>query len=532
VQVFPLMLNLSRFTSRNRSSADVEYRPKRVRKWLGGLPEDDPEHTVGEILAAIGKLNAAEVPADTRQQLLDTYRSSVNGIFEDFETDTSRDGTSHSQLPHQLPTDVGELISALADGYKLIALHGHAEGGNASRDRRYLSAIYCAMEQTVFAVLHAFRTRAPIPNGAHNDLHRLYRLAEEHKALYTPVTVAGKPAPFKSVGALYKQFLLVCIADPHHLGPGEMLDLFRFLARYTKATRLTRNGICDPPEGRFLVDLGGDGPPTACARSDGAPAPKDPVILDTTQVISVAVRDQINEEVSQEHRLLAEHGRHMLSHIVPHFRGIQLRRSGRQAVAQTVRITVGVEAVHHHLRNESQRPLEEVREGGSEETGAGPDTPDLGTCTVDDEGPGGWRLRGPRRTLAGSRIGDVVGMARSPVQDGSAPLALAMIQWMRGQGEDDLLLGLKTIDAPAVPVTCRPTTDGPDRGKAVLALMLSDTQDRQTPAALLVRKGIYAPDKMLRLDYEDRTDLVQMSELVMESPCLDHFRLNPHATED
>lgn len=526
------MLNLSRFTSRDRSSADVEYRPRRVRKWLGGLPEHDPQHAVGEILAAIVKLNAAEVPADIRQQLLDTYRNSVNGIFEGFETDTSREGTAQGELPHQLPTEVGELIAALAEGYKLIALHGHAEGDDASRDRRYLSAIYCAMEQTVFTVLHAFRTRAPVPNGAHNDLHRLYRLAEKHRALYTPVTVAGEPALFKNVGALYKQFLLVSIADPHHLGAGEMLDLFRFLARYTKATRLTRNEFCDPPEGRFLVDLGGDGPPMACARSDGAPTPRDPVILDTTQVISAAVRDQINQEVSQEHRLLAEHGRHMLSHIVPHFRGIQLRRTGRQAAAQTVRITLGVEAIHHHLRNEGQPPLEAPTEAGSEETGAEPDTPALGTCTVVDEGPGGWRLRGPRRTLASARIGDIVGMARSPGQDGSAPLALAMIQWIRAQGAEDLLLGLKTVNTQAVPVTCRPTADGRDRDEAVPALMLSDTQDRNTPASLLVRKGVYVPDKMLRLDYEDRNALVQMSERVTETPCLDRFRFNPHTTGD
>jgi len=527
------MLNLSRLTSRDRSSAGVEYRPRRVKKWLGGLPEHDAQHTVGEIHAAIGKLNAVEVPADTRQQLLDTYRGTVNGIFEGFETDTARERATQGELPHQLPTEIGGLIAALAEGYKLIALDSPAEADSTSRDRRHLGAVYCAMEQTVFAVLHAFRTRAPVPDGAHNDLHRLYRLAEVQKALYTPVTVAGEPAPYESIGALYKQFLLVCIADPHHLGPGEILDLFRFLARYTKATRLSRNEVCDPPEGRFLVDLGGDGPPVACARSDGAPTPKDPVILDTTQVISAAVRDQINEEVSQEHRLLAEHGRHMLSHIVPHFRGIQLRKSARQPVAQTVQMSIGVEAVVYHLRNEDQRPLEGARETGSENTGVGPqpDARVLCTCTVDDEGPGGWRIRGPRRTLAGSRIGDVVGMLRSPAQDGSRPLQLAMIQWMRGQGEDDLLLGLKTIDARAVPVTCQPITDSPVRGEPVPALILSDTQEHHMPASLLVGKGIYAHDKMLRLDYEDRSEQVQMSELVMETPHLDRFRFEPHTTE-
>ena len=61
--------------------------------------------------------------------------------------------------------------------------------------------------------------------------------------------------------------------------------------------------------------------------------------------------------------------------------------------------------------------------------------------------------------------------------------------------------------------------------------MLSNTQGRHMPDSLLVRRGIYTPDKVLRLDYEDRSVLVRLSEQVMETPCLDRFRFDPHATE-
>jgi hypothetical protein len=497
-------------------------KPKALARWLETLPEMNPSVSVPAILDGLSRLTTLDAPDAARQNLLDVYRERVNRILADYDSARFQQAVRNAEDREHLTGKIAGLTSELARAYKLIVLHSHEKGENPKGKARFRRAIYCAMEQTVFGLLHAFRVYRPLPHGAHRNLHELYRLAEEHKALYVPVSFGDEPAPSQAIGKLYKQYLLFCIADPYHLGRTEVRPLFRSLSRYATAAQLTRKETCRETQGRFVVDLGGDEPPVPCARLQGWESLKDPVILDTTDVVSAALRDQINQAVSRRHRLLAQQGRRMLSHLVPHFQGAQLRQHERRPVQRAATLGIGLYDVHRLLGPEGKLLIRAVAEHGSLTAPvAGPPSKRpllLSSWRVVDEAPGGLRLLGPRAALVEHQAGDLVA-----ILDSQAHLGLAVIRWIRAEDDETVAVGVQHLRAPAVPVHCAPLDDEAGSAERIPCLLFSGTRDRRVPASLLTPTGVYSEGGALAVMQSAKTVRVSMGEHLAETAAFDRF---------
>lgn len=497
-------------------------KPKALARWLETLPEMNLSVSVPEILARLSTLHTLDVPEQVRQDLLDVYRERVNRILEDYDSSRVQQTVRIAEDRDHLASKVGALASELARAYKLIVLHSHEKGENPKRKARFRRAIYCAMEQTVFGLLHAFRTYRPLPHGAHRNLHELYRLAEEGKALYVPVSFGDKPAPSEAIGKLYKQYLLLCIADPYHLGPTEVGPLFRSLARYTTAAQLTRKETCREAPGRFVVDLGGDKPAIPCARMQDWQSLKDPVILNTTDVVSAAVRDQVNQAVSWRHRLLAQQGRRMLSHLIPHFQGTQRRQHERRPVQWAATLGIGLYDVHRLLGPEGKRLLRAAADhGGLTPPVAGPPSKrplPLSSWRVVDEAPGGLQLLGPRAALVEHQVGDLVAILDTQTQ-----LGLAVIRWIRAEDDETVAVGVQHLHAPAVPVDCASLEEAAGSGERIPCLLFSGTRDGRVPATLLTPKGVYCEGGALAVMQSAKTFQVRMGQRLAETAAFERF---------
>ncbi len=485
----------------------------------------NPAVSVQEILTAVSALNGAALPDKARQDLLDIYRRYVNQIFEDFDSPLFRQVLRRTKDREQISRAVGGLTSELARNYKLIVLHSHEKGHSAKR-ARFRRAIYCAVEHTVFGLVHAVRTCRPMPHGAYRNLHELYRLADDQKVLDHPVSFPDAHAPSGTVAALYKQFLLFSICDPYHLGRGEVLPLFRFLERYMTRARLRRDDDCNKPQQNFVLDLGGDAPPIPCGLVNEWRSLRDPVILDTSDVTSAAVRDQSSMAATQTQEPDAERRRRLLGHLVPRLEGTRLRKDPRKPTHRTLRLVLGLDSVHRMLMAEGQRLAQAAADRNDLAVAiAAPPSQAaivLSTWQVTNEGPGGLGLQGPLMALGDSQAGDLVAILEPDA--GHARSDLAIIRWARADETAQLSVGVERLNTTAVPVDCRVLHEWAQGTDAVPALLLSGTADGTIPATLLARKGIYAEGENLILIRAGRTIPVRMGERIMDTAVFERFR--------
>ncbi len=520
------MLNLTPF-ERDDAHTDAEINPKRLKEWLEQLLPFDPARSIKEILGALRAFNAQELPNKARLELLHIYRRKINEIFDAYETPTFHKSIRTSGKRGRIKEDIGRLTSDLANGYKSIVIQEHEKSTNAHNDQLYRQAIYCAMEQTIFTLVHAFRLYGPLPRKAHHDLHQLYQLAERHKALYLPVRLGNGPAPSETIGKLYKQFLLLSIIDPFHLGRGEALKVFQFLFRYTPAAEIVKEVDCRAQDGLFTIDMSADCPPVACKRSAPEHPPKEHRILDVSQVISLALRDQINENVSQSHRVLADQGRRLLSQLIPQFRGGLERVEPRAPVHWTTRIATGLPSLHYFLRQGPRQIAGDDVDGISVQIidSVTKMPPDLETWTVIEESAGGYRLscKGNASEL---EVGDAMGIIDDEYARVSPHMRLGLIRWVRQDPQGLVLVGIEKAPAIAVPVTC--LTEGADPAtESTECLLLPGPRDHNTPTLLLCPRGVFTTDQTVGINRGRKTLFAQLFERALETACVDGFTFTP-----
>ncbi len=513
------MLNFSLLTPLRQHSEDglaaVEFKPKRLRQWLTGLTELEPDQAVEQLLKAVARLKAEDLPDKLRQDLLDVYRPEINGVFEDFDSPSFQQLLRADQRNNRLAEDIGHLTSALAAAYKGIVRSCYRKAAGAKSEERLRRAIYCAMEQTINRLLHAFRLYTQVPARTYHQLHWLYRLAEGRQMLYLPVICAGERAASESIGKLYKQFVLFSLADPFHMGRREVLDFFRFFERYATATQIKKDNDWKRLQGHFLIDLAGDGPPIPTVKLDKGNPPSRPRVVDTRAVVTAAIRDQINQAVSARHREYAERGKRLIASIVPDFEGIRPRKEARQPTYRQVSVVLGIEAVHRALTDAC---ASEGHTRASSEPSAAPLLP---RWTILNEAPGGYRLSGKHGDLADGQVGDLVGIVEQAGTDFGTGVGIAIIRWIRGLEGESLVLGTERLDAPAVAVSCRPSSGGP---QSQPCLLLSGSRDGRLPATLLCPTGVFSENQPVEITAADQQLLVRLTDRVMHTPALERFR--------
>src|SRR5260221_2826570 len=110
------------------------------------------------------------------------------------------------------------LALALARGFKAVAADKTANASAASVPAKAAPLVLQAMEYVAAAMRDGYRTYSKVPEGAWRELHQLDLLAGQRRI----ATGAACAASGLSICDLYGECLLLSLADPYRLPPGEM----------------------------------------------------------------------------------------------------------------------------------------------------------------------------------------------------------------------------------------------------------------------------------------------------------------------
>ena len=245
------------------------HSPDAAREQIALLPADDPLRALREValfLRSVG--DAAGFKPRTRYAVVslldDAGREPERGLMQRYFSDP-RLRNARGLLAWSV---VYEYWSALADGYQRCALDEIPDRGVGEAARVPCAAIAArALRARVGQMRAAMLHYEPVPAGAWSGLYAMHARCE-HAGL-TGVPVHAYEAETMHTTPLLELMrgVLVAIAAPERLPPGEIDAAFRIAQRFAGAGRLA----AAPFEGAtHVIRLDGNAPPAPIAAGAGA----------------------------------------------------------------------------------------------------------------------------------------------------------------------------------------------------------------------------------------------------------------------
>ena len=501
----------------------TEFTAVALRSWLAALRQTEPTTASQAVLNALATLNEQVLDKTQRLVALNHIRRPALALFRAYDSPAFQRRLADTGPRSQLTTQLTDILRLLAEGYRACA----AEEISSSESKRpLLTALYLAMEQTTYALVHGFRSHGPLPPSIHLDLNQLYQQGEQLDLLEAPVRLERKTTARKTLGMLYRQTMLLAVADPFGFGPGEVGATFAYLRRYAAFSRIVALEDDERRDGLFIIDLSADSPPLPPSTRVGIDPSPSLRFFDVNPVLRAAVHDQLQRSRSRAHQLRAEQGKRLLQQITPRCRASRARRETRKRVARPVRIALGLMAVHQLAWALSARQ----RQSGSTATDTPLTTapnsqrerlPTVETWSIIDESNSGYRLRQRCDQIDHLRVGDLVGLLE-PLAGRSAPLCLGIVRWQRGAAGQQVSMGIEKLPRPAFPASALLDKCG----EAVeLPCFFFAQRDEATRPSLVTTAGSYASGDPIAFAANGRQASACVRRILSETPHLVHLEL-------
>jgi cyclic-di-GMP-binding protein len=213
----------------------VETRPKWVHAWLERLPFAHPTEAARQLTARLAEMNRTPLNEAERYRCLALMHPVIMRLAAGLEPLLAESGLPPSRNSRHAGELLRELWLELGYGYKrvLLSLIGKRSGlGGGQRFVDVTTRLLLVMRNHQFA---CYQTYTPPPRGLWREMHHLHLFAYD-------AGFADKPAAENGVSAslVYRQALLMALADPHHLEPEALLLTRRYLKKHGALAQLSK----------------------------------------------------------------------------------------------------------------------------------------------------------------------------------------------------------------------------------------------------------------------------------------------------
>ncbi len=221
------------------TSGKIDTRPGKVEEWIAALPLADTRESARRIFHALRDLNQAPLNDRHHFQIMELFREPVLYICSALQ----KHFVSHEfPLPprqQKISALEREIQMATANGYKIIA-NNLVDIDTGHNTPLAASAIHRALRYLGRVLLNGYKTYSGAPEHVWKEIHQLYHYAELQNLHLVPVTdIENWFAARTNVVDIYKQILLLAMADPFHLKPEETEKVYIVLSAWTSHCRLS-----------------------------------------------------------------------------------------------------------------------------------------------------------------------------------------------------------------------------------------------------------------------------------------------------
>lgn len=468
---------------------EVETRPKATSEWLARLPLASPADAAQQLVMTLHTLNRYPLSADDRHALMALYRPVVMSVAGSLESMLSDTGVPPHAQQRQTGVLLRELLTEHGIGYKQLLL--------TMLNRRFgrappqpLAEVTTRLISALRDIQHAcYLTYSVLPDGLWLEMHQVFQLAESTNLADTAID------NLPSASQVYRQALLLALADPPHMSRAELAYTRMYLQHLGAQARLVP--LANPiPETGFVVATDCDMGPGQLPAS-----PKTGYLwLDTDilcrQLHDLAIRLRVGdapEQVGLPQGMANSLSLSLGKRLIKQWRsGAQRAFKRYPAPGSTMQVVAGVCAIHRLLElvpqtpefdmgDETDLPIHDV-----EPLFAAPTAVNASHWTISNDSAVGLALSGVHDAPLNLKVGDALAVR----PDDAATWSLAVIRWIKMHDARQVELGVERLSPHMQPVWVRPLR-GRRKASPEPALFVPGLPALKQPDRLLLPRNLY-----------------------------------------
>ena len=485
------------------------------KKWLKELPLTNVQAVQGELRQQLELLSHYSLSALERLKILELVRETVAYIAGELGKKYRNKPLPFSSLEQTAWNNVESLWQILAANYRLCLqanIDGNAEVA-AFTSLITQRAMSCLVVQ-MLEYGHAYRS---VPSALWRQLHALYAFAEAQDVAAKRIKDSlNHEDGSDSCEAIYAKALLLSLADPQQLSSRQLLQLDRWLDKWTARAPLSREQPPTPTLPLVAVDLAGESGPVIYTGQ----MMKEKRFLDTERT-AMSLRKRIkflhsggnSAEIGLGDDCIQPGCEAFLTVLYRRWCEVQPTRAhNRDSAESSVQLCFAFPAIHFFLNDATpfKQPgetldlapeiMEDMRMYGrvtkrTEKLLVARLGFTLENWRCLDQSAGGFRLS---RSGEGERISQNLLLALRP--EASEHFTLAVVRWLVMNEDGSLSVGTRALPGFPTPLAARQVTLNPrDAGPFVPAFQLSAVPEKKEPASLVLPIGWFQPGKRIHI---------------------------------
>ncbi|MFN2308457.1 MAG: hypothetical protein ABR553_01795 [Gammaproteobacteria bacterium] len=563
-----------------------DTRPDRVEAWTRDLPLANPGECCRRIYQALAETNTLDIPTEQRLRMLELLGTPVANVDIALKRHFVGQPFPLTEKALRVVTLSQALMTQMALGYRIVVEESHDAQGRLHAKRQSLTATHRALSYLGQTLLYAYQVYTPYPSDVWQQLHGLYQLAEAagiHQTVVQDTT--GKPCP-GSVEDAYKRILLLALACPYRLRPGEAELIYRWLCDWAPHATLSQITENRDQNSLFVTNLASDDPPTYLVLRDTQYSQDS-----CRQLNAARLADAMRDSLGQTHNAVGtpEHAinEHVLRRLMLAWGVMPKRRFSRSQKHANTTVAMGLSSVHYFISGEIAfdegqtgdkpgsvfsgparfeasdthdqkaqlpdlwelggiRPLHETHphaRGGqyiefSPPEAAAPaqvprapvqkpaNTPlyQVHEWKMINVSAGGYRLLWDSSENSQAQVGELLGLRESNETD-TFHLSLGVVRWMKHTAELGLELGVEMLSPGAVAVGTR--VHKAAAGDYLRSLLLPAIKTIGQPATLLTPALPYRVGDVVTVNSHGKEARVELTKLMENTGTFAQYQFRP-----
>ncbi|MBZ0072594.1 MAG: hypothetical protein WCY26_05925 [Thiohalobacteraceae bacterium] len=550
-----------------------DSRPAQVERWIAALPLANLGESGRRLYHTLIETNQTELPAEQRLAMLERLRAPLQTVADAMKAHFVGQPLPLTDKRRQIAELAQALAQQLALGYRIVVEDSAKGRGRFGNRRTRAVAIHRALNDLGTVLLRAYQTYAPYPTGVWSDIHALYQAAEADGIDATAIQDPEQPAVENTIEACYKRILLLALACPYRLRPGEVEQIHAWLADWCRHATLERLAEPRNPTGRFVVDFQSDVPPIYLVLHAAEYRDETCRILNATRLAEV-VRDHLGS-LRRDGQTGQRVNEQVLRRLMLAWGVLPKRRFSRRQRHSTAVVALGLSTAHYFIGGEAAfagdaanpglfdnlarfdakepaavrrttrdvwelggaRPLHDTHtraaatqyidfQSTTAPTGVSTKTPGAPDYRTHDwkmvnVSAGGYRLLWDSTAGSQARVGELLGLRESTDLD-SFHLGLGVVRWMKVAAEG-LELGVEMLAPGAVAVGAKKR----GAGEYTRCLLLPAIEALDQPATLLTAALPYRVGDHLLVNSHGKELRVELTKLVENTGIFAQFQFHP-----
>ncbi|MDR5172324.1 hypothetical protein IHQ56_10880 [Methylobacillus flagellatus] len=492
----------------------AETKPAKITKFLNALPVTNILETSQALQEELETFNRQKVAPDTRIKALETYRPAIASVTESLAAHYCNAPLPLPEQDKQYATLANTLWTELAYGYKLALLDLEArlfKIGGAKLLNLCLHRTLDALRMQIEIYYETYRAQPP---SLWSELHQLYALSVKRGLEATAIDdlVRNQTLPISHV---YKQALLISLADPQHLSQKDIKLTSDYITRFAGLAQLQRPEPMENPAAIFLISGNRDKPPVPLGKRLRKVDEEHDFFL-----LTMDLARQVHQHIKQcqQGSFPPEAGlpenanqpryQDLLTYLLRHWGASPKRIYNRTPKNDGIELIIGLPALHTTLYGKIL----------TEADNAPGKLPRNSRWQALNISAGGMALRKLPATEAHLHIGDLVGIRISH----TTHWAIGMLRWASHTENRHLDIGIQLLAPEAKPVSMQSADE-----HAVPLLLLPEIPTLKQSPSLIGAPGSYSPAKIIDLTLEDGSSKrIMITRLIERTNQFDHFQFS------